>query len=101
LANTKNSISEEQRPFHGQSLPLGDTGDGSTGVPSDEQGISNRPGDRPDVVSVQEDESPDDDEDEDDEDEVDDEDLDDESEEEDDEDEDERTDPGSEPGKPI
>ena len=26
--------------------PLGDTGDGDTGVPADEQGISNRPGDR-------------------------------------------------------
>lgn len=26
--------------------PLGDTGDGRTGVPDDEQGISNRPGDR-------------------------------------------------------
>jgi len=26
--------------------PLGDTGDGNTGVPADKQGISNRPGDR-------------------------------------------------------
>lgn len=26
--------------------PLGDTGDGKTGVPADEQGLSNRPGDR-------------------------------------------------------
>jgi hypothetical protein len=26
--------------------PLGDTGDGDTGVPEDEQGISNRAGDR-------------------------------------------------------
>jgi hypothetical protein len=26
--------------------PLGDTGDGNTGVPEFEQGISNRPGDR-------------------------------------------------------
>ncbi len=25
--------------------PLGDTGDGDTGVPAEEQGISNRPGD--------------------------------------------------------
>ena len=25
--------------------PLGDTGDGDAGVPADEQGISNRPGD--------------------------------------------------------
>jgi hypothetical protein len=92
----KNPIPEEQRPFHGQSLPLGHTGDGSTGVPSDEQGISNRPGDQADAISVQE-ESPDEDEDEI---EVDDEDLDDESDEEED-DEDERTDPSSEPGKPI
>ena len=28
--------------------PLGDTGDGDTGVPEDEQGISNRAGDRAD-----------------------------------------------------
>jgi hypothetical protein len=28
--------------------PLGDTGDGDTGVPEFEQGISNRPGDRGD-----------------------------------------------------
>jgi len=98
LAHTKNSIPDEQRPFHGQSLPLGDTGDGDAGVPSDEQGISNRPGDRPDGMSAQADESPD--EDEADEDEVE---LDDESddEDEDDEEEDEQTDPGSEPGKPV
>ena len=98
MAHTKNSIPDEQRPFHGQSLPLGDTGDGDAGVPSDEQGISNRPGDRPDGMSAQADESPD--EDEADEDEVE---LDDESddEDEDDEEEDEQTDPGSEPGKPV
>ena len=64
LAYTKNSIPDEQRPFHGQSLPLGDTGDGDAGVPSDEQGISNRPGDGAEGISVQEDESPDEDEDE-------------------------------------
>lgn len=34
--------------FRGARSPLGDTGDGNTGVPSDEQGISNRPGDQPD-----------------------------------------------------
>jgi hypothetical protein len=108
LTNTKNSIPDEQRPFQGQSLPLGDTGDGDTRVPSDEQGISNRPGDRPDELSVQADEGPDeDDEDEDDDDEddadVDDEDLDDESDDEDDEDDeaDEETAPGSQRGKPM
>jgi hypothetical protein len=100
MANTKDPITEDQRPFHSQSLPLGDTGDGSTGAPSEEQGISNRPGDRPDGMSVQEEESPDEDEDDEDEVEVDDEDLDDESVE-NNEDEDERTDPGSEPDKPI
>ena len=47
LANTKNAIPAEQRPLLGQSLPLGDTGDGNTGVPSGEQRISNRPGDQP------------------------------------------------------
>jgi hypothetical protein len=96
LANTKTLIPDEQRPFHGQSLPLGDTGDGNAGVPSDEQGISNRPGDRPDEVSAQADESPDEDEAEVD---LDDEDLDEESD--DDDEEDEQTDPGSEPGKPV
>lgn len=35
----------EDRAAHGQSLAKGDTGDGSTGVPPDVQGISNRPGD--------------------------------------------------------
>jgi hypothetical protein len=102
LAYTKNSIADEQRPFHGQSLPLGDTGDGDTGVPSDEQGISNRPGDEADGRGVQADESPD--EEDEDEVEIDDEDLDDESDddgEDDEDDEDEQTDPKSEPGKPI
>jgi hypothetical protein len=107
LAYTKNPIPDEQRPFHGQSLPLGDTGDGNTGVPSGEQGISNRPGDRPDGMSVQEDQNPDEGEEDEDEAVVDEEDLDDESDDdeegddEEDEDEDEQTDPGSEPGKPV
>ena len=35
----------ENRATHGQSLAKGDTGGGSTGVPPDAQGISNRPGD--------------------------------------------------------
>jgi hypothetical protein len=101
LAYTKNSIPDEQRPFHGQSLPLGDTGDGDTGVPSDEQGISNRPGDGAEEISVQADESPDEDEDEDEVD-IDDEDLDDESDDDEEDDEvDERSDPRSEPDKPI
>jgi ribonuclease E len=100
LAYTKNSITDEQRPLHGQSLPLGDTGDGNTGVPSDEQGISNRPGDLPEEMSAQKDETPDADEEDEDELDLDDED-DDESDEDDDEEVDEQTDPKSEPGKPI
>jgi len=39
-------ISDDERPNLGQSVPLGDTGDGDTGVPDNEQGISNRAGDR-------------------------------------------------------
>jgi hypothetical protein len=104
LANTKTLIPDEQRPFHGQSLPLGDTGDGNTGVPSHEQGISNRPGDRPDGMSAQADESPDEDDEDEGEVELDDEDLDEESDEDDEddgEDVDEQTDPRSEPGKPV
>jgi hypothetical protein len=103
LAHTKNLIPDEQRPFHGQSLPLGDTGDGNTGVPSGEQGISNRPGDQPDGMSALADENPDEDDEDEDDAELDDEDLDDESDDddEDDEDEDEQTDPASEPGKPV
>lgn len=103
VANTKNSIPDEQRPLRSQSLPLGDTGDGNTGVPSGEQGISNRRGDRPDGVSAQADEPPDDDVEDDDDDVLDDE-ADDDAEddaEEDDEEVDEQTDPGSEPGKPV
>ena len=38
-------LTAEERAKRGQSVPLGDTGDGDTGVPDDEQGISNRPGD--------------------------------------------------------
>jgi hypothetical protein len=113
LANTKNSIPDEERSLRSQSLPLGDTGDGNTGVPSDEQGISNRRGDRPDGVSAQADEPTDEDveddddddddlEDDEDEDEEDEDDEDDEDEDEDvDEDVDEQTDPRSEPGKPV
>jgi hypothetical protein len=106
LTYTKNPIPDEQRSFHSQSLPFGDTGDGNTGVPSGEQGISNRPGDQPDGMRLQEDESPDGDEEDDAE--LEDEDLDesDDDEEEDEEDDDEedvdeQTDPKSEPGKPV
>jgi hypothetical protein len=103
LANTKILIPDEHRPFHGQSLPLGDTGDGNTGVLSDEQGISNRPGDRPPGMSAQADDSPDEDDEDEGEVEIDDEDLDEESDDfdEDEEDEDEQLDPESEPGKPV
>jgi hypothetical protein len=38
-------LTAEERANRGQSVPLGDTGDGDTGGPDDEQGISNRPGD--------------------------------------------------------
>lgn len=111
LANTKNAIPAEQRPLLGQSLPLGDTGDGNTGVPSGEQGISNRPGDQPDAVSAGADDEPDEaeDDEEDLEDESDD-DVDEDDEDADDEDEDEegdgddldeQTDPSAEPGKPV
>jgi hypothetical protein len=71
--------------------PLGDTGDGKTGVPVDEQGISNRPGDGPQSNDPQEE----DDEDEDDG--IEDDDDDDLEEDEDD----EVNDPEAEPGKPI
>jgi hypothetical protein len=101
LAYTKNPIPDEQRPFHGQSLPLGDAGDDNTGVPSGEQGISNRPGDRPDGMRVQEDQGSDKGEEDEDEAGIDDEDLDDESDDDEEDDEDEQTDPGSEPGKPV
>lgn len=73
MANKRAPISDEQRASLGQNVPLGDIGDGQTGVPEDEQGISNRPGDL------------DDDDDDDD----------------DDEDEGEVSDPEAEPGKPI
>ena len=41
-----NKIDDNERPDLGQSVPLGDTGDGETGVSENEQGISNRLGDR-------------------------------------------------------
>ena len=41
---------------------LGDTGDGNTGVPADEQGISNRPGDQDDGEEPEDEEDEDDEE---------------------------------------
>ena len=46
MKRNTSKIRNEERPKQGQSVPLGDTGDGETGVPADEQGISNREGDR-------------------------------------------------------
>lgn len=102
MVNTKNSVTDEQRTLSVQRLPLGDTGDGKTGVLPDEKGISNRPGDQP-GISAQADEDADPDEEEDDETDIDDEDLEGDEDDEGDEDEDvdEQADPGSEPGKPV
>ena len=41
----QNSRSEQERIRSGQSASRGANGDGRTGVPAGEQGISNRPGD--------------------------------------------------------
>jgi hypothetical protein len=97
--NDEHSLSMEERVRRGQSVALGDTGDGHAGVPSDEQGISNRPGDKDSVAGpatgdgiVDESNDVADDE-------VEDEDEFDEDEE--DEDADEVDDPEAEPGKPI
>lgn len=46
MPERKDPFSPEERLQRGQSLPLGDTGDGDTGVPANEQGISNRVGDQ-------------------------------------------------------
>ena len=46
MRRNPSKIRNEERPKQGQSVPLGDTGDGETGVPADEQGISNREGDQ-------------------------------------------------------
>jgi hypothetical protein len=46
MPNPKMKQAEQDRASQGQSIPTGDTGDGATGVPAQEQGISNRPGDR-------------------------------------------------------
>ena len=47
MANERKSIDSEK------AKPLGDTGDGDTGVPAAEQGISNRPGDTDDLEDDQ------------------------------------------------
>jgi hypothetical protein len=39
-------MNDQTKPETPVGRPLGDTGNGETGVPDDEQGISNRPGDR-------------------------------------------------------
>jgi len=39
MANDTKNVDTEK------AMPRGDTGDGNTGVPADQQGISNRPGD--------------------------------------------------------
>jgi hypothetical protein len=54
LANKTEQIPDEQRSAFGQSVALGDTGDGDTGVPAGEQGISNRPADHAQEVAAQE-----------------------------------------------
>ena len=46
MAAGHGNATDKDRVAMGQSIPRGDTGDGKTGVPADEQGISNRPGDR-------------------------------------------------------
>ena len=45
MPNPKMNEAEQDRVSRGQSIAKGDTGDGATGVPQEEQGISNRPGD--------------------------------------------------------
>jgi hypothetical protein len=119
LEHNNERISDEQRPMVGQSVPIGDSGSGQTGVPAGERGIPNRPGDHAlkmaaDADADEEEDLEDDEDlgdDEDEEEDADDEDLDEDDEGEDDGDdgdddaledeEDETTDPGAEPGKPV
>ena len=99
--NEKSSTPIEERVKRGQSVALGDTGNGGADVPSHAQGISNRAGDVESVVGAAPgdgdaieiiDETDDDAEDDDEaEDELD----------EDEEEEDDVDDPAAEPGKPI
>jgi hypothetical protein len=97
--NDEHLLSVEERVRRGQSVALGDTGDGHAGVPSDEQGISNRPGDMDAVAGLATGDGIADESDEIAADEVDDEDELEEAEE--DEDADEVDDPEAEPEKPI
>lgn len=46
MANPDMNQADQDRVSRGQSIAKGDTGDGDTGVPAHEQGISNRPGDK-------------------------------------------------------
>jgi hypothetical protein len=46
MPQKKDDIPAEERAKRGQGVPLGNTGDGETSVREDEQGISNRPGDK-------------------------------------------------------
>lgn len=46
MPQKKNITATEDRRKTGQGVPFEDTGDGDTGVPDDQQGISNRPGDQ-------------------------------------------------------
>jgi hypothetical protein len=45
MTDHKPNLTTEERVNMGQSVARGDTGNGNTGVPEFEQGISNRPGD--------------------------------------------------------
>ena len=49
MPQKKHTIATEDRRKTGQTVPLGDTGAGDAGVPADQQGISNRPGDKDDT----------------------------------------------------
>jgi len=46
MASGHSNVTEKDRVAMGQSIAKGDTGDGKTGVRPNEQGMSNRPGDR-------------------------------------------------------
>jgi hypothetical protein len=50
MAHPPDQITDRTLYSHAQSVPTGDTGDRDTGVPDDQQGISNRPGDSDDEL---------------------------------------------------
>ena len=54
MAHNRRQISDDERPTLAQGFPLGDTGDGITGVPATQQGISNRSGGHASGVAAQE-----------------------------------------------